>query len=135
MPIALRLALRLDSRPLVACDVLTRLPCGQCPADVRPVGGGPPGIYFFTLDCSRVLPALGASMLFHLPYRLARISKRQTNRCTSTFVSERRCSGAGLEVEWETSGVPEVEGKVAQEAAFFVDVLEPSLRKQRAFFL
>jgi uncharacterized protein YqjF (DUF2071 family) len=92
--------------------------CGR--TDVQPVGGGPPGIYFFTLDCSRLLPALGASMLFHLPYRLARIAKSRTQRGKS-IVSARRCSTAGLEVEWEASGAPETEGEVAQEAAFFVE--------------
>jgi hypothetical protein len=37
---------------------------------VRPSRGhGPPGIFFFTLECSGFLPAFGASLLFNLPYR------------------------------------------------------------------
>ena len=36
---------------------------------VRPKGGGPAGIYFFSLDCSALLPTLGARALFNLPYR------------------------------------------------------------------
>lgn len=39
---------------------------------VRPAhGNGPPGIFFFTLECSSLLPVLGARMLFNLPYRWA----------------------------------------------------------------
>ena len=39
-------------------------------------GDGPPGIFFFTLDCSALLPVLGARALFNLPYRYARMSRR-----------------------------------------------------------
>jgi uncharacterized protein YqjF (DUF2071 family) len=90
-------------------------------ADVKPVEGGMPGIYFFTLDCSGALPALGASMLFHLPYRLASIQTLRDAHGTSTFVSARRFSSAALEVAWRTSGEPETAGPVAREAAFFVE--------------
>ena len=42
---------------------------------VRPAAGGPPGVYFFSLDCSHVLASFGARLLFNLPYRLARIHR------------------------------------------------------------
>jgi uncharacterized protein YqjF (DUF2071 family) len=43
---------------------------------VRPRSGGPPGIYFFSLDCSALLPTIGARVLFNLPYRLASMQRR-----------------------------------------------------------
>ena len=36
---------------------------------------GPPGIFFFTLECSAALPAVGARLLFNLPYCLARMRR------------------------------------------------------------
>lgn len=78
---------------------------------VRPTGcGGKPGIYFFTLDCSHVLPALGARILFHLPYRLAAVVRRvsyQNEKTYYLFKSRRAlCStrAAELDVEWEITG-------------------------------
>ena len=45
---------------------------------VRPASGvGPPGIMFFTLDCSSLLPTLGALAIFNLPYRYARMYRRR----------------------------------------------------------
>lgn len=61
---------------------------------------GRPGIYFFTLDCSHILPALGAWLLFHLPYRLAAMARRAWNDGAWLFKSSRRFSNAQLEVEW-----------------------------------
>ena len=54
---------------------------------VRPAAGGPPGVYFFSLDCSHVLASFGARLLFNLPYRLARIhrSKEVTALLTITL--------------------------------------------------
>lgn len=43
---------------------------------VRPKDNiGPPGIFFFSLDCSALLPTLGASALFNLPYRYAHMQR------------------------------------------------------------
>ena len=74
---------------------------------VRPVGDSEntPGIYFFTLDCSHVLPALGARVLFHLPYRMAAMTRRLLDRGKAyIFKSRRRIANAKLDVEWETEG-------------------------------
>ena len=96
-------------------------------ADVTPTGGSAPGIYFFTLDCSKVLPALGASLIFNLPYRLAGIERGRPQALSDTatawsFSSARYGSThAGLHVSWATSGAPQTEGVVASEAAFFVE--------------
>lgn len=45
---------------------------------VRPRDGGPPGIFFFSLECSSWLAAVGARLLFRLPYRLARMQRIRT---------------------------------------------------------
>lgn len=84
-------------------------------------GNGPPGIYFFTLDCSGMLPALGASLLFNLPYRLAKMARNTPQPGTSSFASTRRGAAAALQVEWECEGKEQTEGEVAREAAFFVE--------------
>jgi uncharacterized protein YqjF (DUF2071 family) len=42
---------------------------------VRPRSGGPAGIFFFSLDCSSLLPTLGARLLFNLPYRFATMER------------------------------------------------------------
>ncbi len=34
---------------------------------VRPEAGGPPGVYFFSLDCSHLLASLGPLFLCSLP--------------------------------------------------------------------
>ena len=95
-------------------------------ADVKPAWGGAPGIFFFTLDCSRLLPALGASLIFNLPYRLAGIERERprdlNNTAAWSFSSARYGSThADLNVSWVTSGAPETEGVVASEAEFFVE--------------
>ena len=109
---------------------------------VKPGGGGPPGIYFFTLDCSGLLPALSAALIFHLPYRLASM-QRSSPRLgvprpqpqgkevegeaeleplhTWSFKSARRGSEASFHARWDTIGTPETEGEVAREAAFFLE--------------
>jgi uncharacterized protein YqjF (DUF2071 family) len=68
-------------------------------------GEDKPGIYFFTLDCSHTLPALGARLLFRLPYRLAAMTRRVLqNGKTFIFKSSRHITNAKLDVEWETKG-------------------------------
>jgi uncharacterized protein YqjF (DUF2071 family) len=65
------------------------------------------GIYFFTLDCSHVLPAIGARLLFNLPYRLANMMRRLVwNNDNGTtrhywFQSTRWGTSAQLDVEWK----------------------------------
>ena len=99
-------------------------------ADVKPTGGaGAPGIYFFTLDCSSMLPALGAWAIFNLPYRLASIKRgRPQELCGQmdataawSFSSTRYRSTAALNVSWAISGTPETDGEVASEAEFFLE--------------
>ena len=54
---------------------------------VRPeTGDGPPGIFFFSLECSSLLPTVGASLLFNLPYRYAAMARSGP----SAMKSERR---------------------------------------------
>jgi len=79
------------------------------------------GIYFFTLDCSNLLPCVGASLLFHLPYRAAHITRSSPAPGIWRVSSSRHLSRAAVEVEWEALGVPETEGDVAAEAAFFLE--------------
>lgn len=88
------------------------------------------GIYFFTLDCSHCLPALGARILFNLPYRLATMVRRIWKDCGRRngqqqfmFQSQRRWnSSASLNVEWE---IVEQESSIQQEpnalSNFFVE--------------
>jgi len=89
---------------------------------VRPVdGNGEPGIYFFTLDCSHVLPALGARLLFHLPYRLAAMTRQVWNGASSFQSRRRGTATAELDVEWE---VPQEQATPAQPTTlpfFFVE--------------
>lgn len=90
---------------------------------VRPENGSNrrPGIYFFTLDCSHVLPALGARLLFHLPYRLAIMAREAWNNGTTwLFKSSRRYSIAGkLEVEWELNERQQAAPSSPSSLAFF----------------
>lgn len=76
---------------------------------VRPThGAGPPGIFFFTLDCSALLPTIGAWLLFNLPYRYARMlrSTRHTNDETSSLrlESTRVRGNAAIAAEWKAEG-------------------------------
>lgn len=66
---------------------------------VRPSSGdGPPGIYFFTLDCSALLPTIGARLLFNLPYRYARMRRRGAH--VLSLHSERVGSDARVAAGW-----------------------------------
>ena len=62
---------------------------------VRGANNCPPGIFFFTLECSSVLAAVGAQLLFHLPYRLSRM-RRRSAAGTLQLESQR----TGLTAEW-----------------------------------
>jgi len=76
---------------------------------VRPAAGGPPGVYFFSLDCSHVLASFGARLLFNLPYRLARIhrSKEESgprsgqHRLSSARHGPSAMSAPTLDVTWD----------------------------------
>lgn len=74
---------------------------------VRPArGSGPPGIYFFSLDCSALLPTVGAKALFNLPYRFARMRRPRfasTTRDSAVrgLESSRHGSEASLRAEWD----------------------------------
>jgi uncharacterized protein len=63
---------------------------------------GVPGIWFFSLDASNPIAALGARLAFHLPYFHARMSLKRRNR-TLRFASRRNRSHAapaGFEAVW-----------------------------------
>jgi uncharacterized protein YqjF (DUF2071 family) len=67
---------------------------------VRPVDGGPPGIFFFSLDCSALLPTLGARALFNLPCACGRDSmcsvrtarRREVCGSNESYASRRACA-------------------------------------------
>ncbi len=68
---------------------------------VRPESGsGPAGIYFFTLDCSALLPTIGAFALFNLPYRYSRMEREQKG-ARFTLRSKRVASIVAIAAEWE----------------------------------
>ena len=75
---------------------------------VRPADGGPPGVYFFSLDCSHALASLGARLLFNLPYRLARMcrSKEESghrsgqHRLSSARHGPSAVTAPALDVTW-----------------------------------
>ena len=90
---------------------------------VRPVNDsiGQPGIYFLTLDCSHILPALGARLLFHLPYRLASMIRGVWNDGSSFSFQSRRWRTTGkLEVEWEISPNEATTAAPQDSLAFFL---------------
>lgn len=86
---------------------------------VRPAeSAGPPGIFFFTLDCSALLPTVGAKALFNLPYRYARM-RRRLDGDTHFLESARRRSNVCVAAEWKADGEPS--GADAALATFFVE--------------
>jgi uncharacterized protein YqjF (DUF2071 family) len=52
---------------------------------------GTPGVWFYSLDCNRLLAVIGARLLFHLPYFFAKMSA-QTNDARVIYSSFRRLS-------------------------------------------
>jgi uncharacterized protein YqjF (DUF2071 family) len=65
---------------------------------------GPSGIYFFTLECDGALPTFGASALFNLPYRLARMRRWQEPTSVHHQESSRLAdSRAGVQAAWRPS--------------------------------
>ena len=71
---------------------------------------GPPGIYFFTLECSALLPVLGARSLFNLPYRYSRISRWDGSRQTYHLTSRRVGADPRVMAEWRTDDTAENDG-------------------------
>ena len=68
---------------------------------VRPTEGGAlPGIFFFSLDCSALLPVLGARALFGLPYRYATMRRGLSG---DSLLSERRGGAAILRAKWHVA--------------------------------
>lgn len=81
---------------------------------VRPCSGdGPPGIFFFSLDCSGLLPTLGARALFNLPYRYASMKRRrvrddgarsgQPGALISSMECRTRLTRAAFAADWVSS--------------------------------
>ncbi len=66
---------------------------------VRPKNGGTPGIYFFSLDCSAMLPTVGARALFGLPYRYAAMWRSNDQSLTS----DRYGAAASLRASWHAA--------------------------------
>lgn len=73
---------------------------------VRPAlsDAGPPGIYFFSLECSGMLPTIGARLLFNLPYQYAEMSRTCRQTGAMALKSSRRTAEAKIEVEWVAEG-------------------------------
>lgn len=62
---------------------------------VRPTSGdGPPGLYFFSLDCSAWLPSVLARLFLNLPYRLARMKRSCVMDSTTSSASNFGVDGA-----------------------------------------
>jgi hypothetical protein len=93
---------------------------------VKPAGGGPTGVFFFSLDCSHVLASLGARLLFNLPYRVARIRRSQSHSGFHVSSTRRGFSDARLHVTWD--GSPEDAPHAAEAgslASFFCERYRP----------
>ena len=100
---------------------------------VRPASGdGPPGIFFFSLDCSALLPCIGARLLFNLPYQYSRMSRSSDAAQGESLriESDRFMQTAGLAVEWASGdplatatadGVGEAAAAEAGLCRFFVE--------------
>lgn len=77
-----------------------------------------PGVWFFSLDASKLIPTLAARLAYLLPYLHARIDFRQT-KGLSRFESERRCDNTvRFQATWRTGmrlGEPD-----ATSLAFFL---------------
>ena len=91
---------------------------------VRPEGGGPPGIFFFSLDCSHALPSIGARVLFNLPYCLARMRRSHAGSSTtrSYRLSSRRLgSSAEFDAEWAGASELPQQAPAGSLAAFVAE--------------
>ena len=73
---------------------------------VRPASteAGPPGIYFFSLECSGILPCIGARLLFNLPYQYARMTRVRQHTGAMALKSSRATAEAAIQVEWVAEG-------------------------------
>ena len=88
---------------------------------VRPASGGDGGVFFFTLDCSQILPAVGARSLFSLPYQLARMHRGGADSAHS-FTSERLVGvSASVSAEWSVDDGPAQPAEAGSLAAFLVE--------------
>ena len=84
---------------------------------LRPADGdGPPGIYFFTLDCNGLLPTIGAFLLFNLPYKLASM-----RRAEHSISSQRVGSAVAVQTQWEPLPEPDAPADDDQLGRFFVE--------------
>lgn len=91
---------------------------------VRPASGnGPPGIYFFSLDCSSLLPTIGARLLFGLRYRYSRMARRRPrNDGALRMESNTLLNKATMAVEWLPQTEPTVRAdRDAALGRFFVE--------------
>ncbi len=69
--------------------------------------GGKPGVYFFSLDASKLLPVMGARMFYRLPYYLADIRLRRRTDASVEYTSRRAYPGASpatLRVDYAPAG-------------------------------
>jgi uncharacterized protein len=63
---------------------------------------GVPGVWFFSLDANNAVAALGARVVFHLPYFNARMSLERRDRtiCFASRRAHRRAASAEFEAVW-----------------------------------
>ena len=80
---------------------------------------GPPGIFFFTLECSALLPAVGAHLLFNLPYRWARMDRGRRDS-EMTLESSRVVSTASVSATWRLED-EQLRQEEAELGRFFVE--------------
>lgn len=62
---------------------------------------GVPGVWFFSLDASRILPVLGAHIFFDLPYHNATIEMHKENG-DCTFSTRRGADGTEFSAAWRS---------------------------------
>jgi hypothetical protein len=79
---------------------------------------GKPGIWFFSLDASKILPAIGARIFFTLPYFSAEIDfVKSEDECRFEM---RRDLGSGAHFRAQWRGGPRLRAPDTQSLAFFL---------------
>lgn len=77
---------------------------------VRSRATGLPGVYFFSLDAESALAVLGARTLFHLPYFLASMQRRQEPDGAVEYESRRMLSRRSVRFHGRYRGLGEIAG-------------------------
>jgi uncharacterized protein YqjF (DUF2071 family) len=66
---------------------------------------GRPGIWFFSLDASKILPVIGGRVLFNLPYFKATTQFTRRGESFRYTMSRAGISAASCRLKWQTTGV------------------------------